>query len=113
MKFKVLRGVKNLQDVNRIIEYDEETEMDVWDGDECNEIRGTDGTVWPPYLDVGKDVYAFSPALCRSIPISYVKKTKNFGIPTYLYTLDFPDARKHEELQCFCRDPPDGRQSGL
>lgn len=108
LKFKVLRGVKDLKDVGRVIEYDEEPELDVWDGDECNAIKGTEGTVFPPYLDVGSDVYAFSPALCRSIAITYVKKTKNFGIPTYEYTLDFPDAQKHEELQCFCRDPPEG-----
>lgn len=108
LRFKVLRGVKDLRDVGRVIEYDEEPELDVWDGDECNAIRGTEGTVFPPYLNVGSDVYAFSPALCRSVPITYVKKTKNFGIPTYEYTLDFPDPLKHEELQCFCRDPPEG-----
>lgn len=84
--------------------------MDAWDGDECNAIRGTEGTVFPPYLPVGQDVYAFSPSLCRSVPITYQKKTKNFGIPTYRYTLDFPDAKTHEELQCFCRDPPDGEE---
>lgn len=101
--------MKDLRDVGRVIEYEEEPEMDAWDGDECNAIRGTEGTVFPPYLKVGQDVYAFSPALCRSVPITYTnKKTKNAGIPTYKYTLDFPDAREHEELQCFCRDPPEG-----
>lgn len=105
---KVFRGTKDIMDLNRVIEYDEEPELDVWDGDECNAIRGTDGTVFAPFLDVGKDVYAFSPSLCRSVPVHYVKKTKNSGIPTYLYTLDFPDPLQHEELQCFCRDPPDG-----
>ena len=104
----MLRGVKNLSDLGRVIEYDEETELDAWDGDHCNTIRGTEGTVFPPYLNVGSDVFAFSAALCRSVPVTYVRRTKKFGIPTYLYTLDFPDFQKHEDLQCFCRDPPEG-----
>lgn len=110
-KHKVLRGTKDLKDVGRVIEYEEEEELDVWEGEECNEIRGTEGTVFPPYLNVGSDVYAFSPALCRSVPITYVKKTKKAGIPTYEYTLDFPDPLQHEELQCFCRDPPEGKKT--
>lgn len=108
LKMKVLRGTKDLKDVNRVIEYDEEDELDFWDGEECNAIRGTDGTVFPPYLNVGSDVWAFSPGICRSVPVNYVKKTKIAGIPTYMYTLDLPDPLEHEELQCFCRDPPEG-----
>lgn len=91
-----------------MIEYEEEEEMDAWDGDECNEIRGTEGTVFPPYLDVGKDVYAFSPALCRSLPITYKQRSKKSGIPTYEYTLDFPSVLENEDLHCFCTDPPEG-----
>lgn len=94
--------------MGRIIEYDEEEELDAWDGEYCNTIRGTEGTVFPPYLNVGEDVFAFSASLCRSVPIHHVGKSKVAGIPTATYTLDFADPKVDEKQQCFCRDAPDG-----
>lgn len=64
-RFKVYRGVKVSHDVGKIIEYDEKKEMEVWPTKECNQIRGTDGTIFPPFLTIEEGIVSYAPDLCR------------------------------------------------
>ncbi|KAJ8971698.1 hypothetical protein NQ317_014681 [Molorchus minor] len=63
-QFKVLRGVKSYKDVGRIIEYDGNAEIDTWPTEECNQIKGTDGTIFPPLLTKEEGLVSFAPDLC-------------------------------------------------
>ena len=38
------RGVKNIHQLGEVAKFNEEEEVDVWDG-KCNEIKGTDSTM--------------------------------------------------------------------
>lgn len=49
------------------------TEMDTWPGNPCNSFRGTDGTVFAPFLTEKSVVWAHSPDICRSIGSYYVE----------------------------------------
>lgn len=42
--YKVLRGKEDIRDLGRVIEVDGKTEMKIWNGESCNQIKGTDGT---------------------------------------------------------------------
>lgn len=53
----VFRGKKNSQDLGRVAAYNDESEMSVWNKDECNEYVGTDSTVFPPYMDVNDGIW--------------------------------------------------------
>lgn len=50
-ELRVFRGWKNSQDMGRVAAFNDEPELDTWKGDECNEFRGTDSTIFPPFLD--------------------------------------------------------------
>lgn len=104
-RFLVLRGKKNILDLGRVLKYNDEDEMDVWFGDECNQYQGTDSTIFPPFTKTGGDIWAFEPQLCRSMPVVYKGRSKYQGIKTSFYSLDFGDIPNDPKLQCLCRDP--------
>ncbi|XP_037037286.1 uncharacterized protein LOC119074990 [Bradysia coprophila] len=101
-RFKTFRGVKNLQNLGKVIEFNGETELDVWDGDECNEIRGTEMSIFPPFGSKEDGLWAFEPNVCRSMKIKYERPSKYRGVPTLRYHGDLEDISADESLHCFC-----------
>lgn len=63
----MFRGKKNSLDLGKVVAFNDEPEMDAWDGDECNQYVGTDSTIFPPYMDVNDGIWAYEPAVCRSL----------------------------------------------
>ncbi|XP_058117793.1 sensory neuron membrane protein 1 [Anopheles ziemanni] len=106
-RWVVYRGVKNIRDLGRVISFNDETEMDIWDGDECNQYIGTDSTIFPPFLTKQDRLWAWSPEVCRSLGAHYVQKSKYAGLPMSFFELDFGDLKNEPHNHCFCRDPPD------
>lgn len=111
-RFKTYRGVKNIHDLGRVIEYDGEPEVDAWDGDECNEIRGTESSIFPPFMAKEDGIWAFEANLCRSMKALYERPSKYRGIPTLRYHLDLGDiavsifvleALPHNPMKCVRR----------
>lgn len=90
-RFKTYRGVKNVHDLGSVIEFNEEEMLDVWDGDECNEIRGTESSIFPPFMTKEQGIWAFEAGICRSMKAEYDRPTKYRGIPTLRYHLDLGD----------------------
>lgn len=66
-QFTVFRGKKNSADIGRVVAFNDEPEMDVWEGDECNQYVGTDSTIFAPYMDVNDGIWAHEPSICRSL----------------------------------------------
>lgn len=104
--YKVYRGIKNYRDIGRVITFNDETEMNVWGGDDCNQYHGTDSTIFPPLLKKEEGLWAYEPSICLSIGAHYERESNYQGIPTIRFGLDFGDARTNPKLQCFCLNPP-------
>lgn len=64
-KFTVKRGIKNYKEVGQVVKYNDQTELDVWSTDKCNQFRGTDGTIFPGLIPNKADIPSFAAALCR------------------------------------------------
>ena len=64
-KFTVKRGIKNYKEVGQVVKYNDQTELDVWSTEECNQFRGTDGTIFPGLIPKKADIPSFAAALCR------------------------------------------------
>jgi len=79
-RIRVYRGIKNYEDVGRVLTIGNETQMGLWSGSPCNNFRGTDGTIFPPFLSKEKEVWVHSLDLCRSIGAYYMESGKVQGI---------------------------------
>ncbi len=83
--------MKNIHNLGKVIEFNEEPELDVWDGDECNELRGTESSIIPPFMTKEEGIWAFEANICRSMRAVYERPSKYRGIPTLRYHLDLGD----------------------
>jgi scavenger receptor class B, member 1 len=87
------RGKKNIKDLGRIIRFNDEPELDMWDGEECNRLRGTDSTIFHPFMSKEEGLWAFTPDICRSMGAHYIGKSTYDGFPTSEYRLDMGDLK--------------------
>lgn len=85
--------------------------MDAWYEDECNQISGTDGTIYPPFYKKEEGFKIFIPQMCQTFHAEYVQPSKFAGFKTNQFKMDF-DVTKYGPSNCYCRDheicPPKG-----
>lgn len=63
------------------------TKLDYWSDEYSNRINGSDGTIFSPFLTRDKTLYAFSPDICRSYSLQYLKDNILDGIRTMEFSL--------------------------
>lgn len=62
----VKRGMKNIQEVGQVVLYNGKPTMEYWNGEYCNQIKGTDTTIFPPFMDPPpEEVWNFGAEICR------------------------------------------------
>lgn len=106
--YKVDRGIKNIDNVGRVISFNNKTEMSTWDGDECNRYRGTDSTIFPSDINKDDGLWLYEPDLCMPLGVRFDKVSSYNDVPTIRFGLDFGDVTANDELQCYCSEPPIG-----
>ncbi|XP_014251146.1 sensory neuron membrane protein 1-like [Cimex lectularius] len=104
-RFTVHRGVRNPKEVGMMVKFNGKTEQNVWSGPECNALKGTDSTIFPPFLSKDEEALSFAPDLCRSIGARYQHPTVYKGIPGNFYTATLGDMSANEDEKCFCPSP--------
>lgn len=72
-----------------MVSWNGETEMDAFDGDECNEIRGTDGLFYPPFQKQDDIIWSFSSAICRSLGVYYKEDSTYEGVALKRFSTSF------------------------
>nr|AMA98188.1 chemosensory protein [Blattella germanica] len=104
-RLRVKRGNDDIKEVGKVVEFEDQDTLDVWSGDKCNELKGTDATIFPPFLTKKDKIEGFLTDLCRSAGAEYQYATTYNGIRSYKYTADFGDITNDENLKCFCTTP--------
>lgn len=79
-----------------------------WRTDECNEIRGSDGTAFPPNLDENSILSFYDPDFCRPIELDVQDRTQRVmhgGVGTLRFQPAhhvFGEVQEFPENKCYC-----------
>ncbi|XP_073981559.1 sensory neuron membrane protein 1-like isoform X2 [Rhodnius prolixus] len=104
-RFKVKRGINNPKEVGMMFSFNGKTVQEVWSGPECNALRGTDSTIFPPFITPDEEIVSFAPDLCRSLGAKFQYHINYRGIPGNHYTATLGDMSANEDEKCFCPTP--------
>lgn len=77
--YKVLRGIENVHDVGKIVEFNGNRELDQFTDDYCNIVNGTDELVFGPFMEENDVEQVFEFQACLSFDIRFRKLTKIKG----------------------------------
>jgi len=114
--FEALTGANNVNDVGQVLSFDNKTKLDFWGSDDCNAIRGTDGSIFHPNIQKNETLYLFNKDLCQSLPLVYQEEVKHQGITTYRFVPPrhvFGTPAENPYNQCFCVSEGCNTPSGL
>lgn len=84
--YQIFSGIKGLDNFGNIISWNGQTELNYWTNHSANMINGTDGTIYPPFIDLKETKYLFSSDLCRSLGMTYTKgvNVKNIDLARFV-----------------------------
>lgn len=107
--FQAKTGIKNRDELGKIIKFNDKSELDWWSGEYCNEIKGTDGFAFKANVKKTDLLHLFAFDLCRSIPLEYQKDTEDSnGIPCYRFVPPantFGTPEENSNNACYCNNP--------
>jgi hypothetical protein len=92
-RFKAYRGIKNIKDLGRLISFNGENKTNFWNRSDCDGIKGTDSTIFPPFNKENAKLVAYAPYLCRSFETKYVSRSEYNGVPISILTMEFGDLK--------------------
>ena len=74
---KIFTGVGDVSKLGKIVTFNNKTEEDIWptseenDASECNAIRGSDGSLFPPFVTKNQTLYIYNKEMCRSLALQF------------------------------------------
>ena len=75
-------------DINRIGEFEQwngNRRLDIWPGETANEINGTEGLIFHPFLERGEGLETFVDDAVRSFPLEYKRRVRPLGLEAFRY----------------------------
>ncbi|KAL3880575.1 hypothetical protein ACJMK2_032806 [Sinanodonta woodiana] len=89
--------------------------LSYWTTDQCNMINGTDGTIFPPFIDKSDVLYIFSTDICRSIYVTYDRDVTLKDIPMYRFVAPRSvfEIKNNSANKGFCTPPDNCLPDGL
>ncbi|XP_049860593.1 sensory neuron membrane protein 2-like [Schistocerca gregaria] len=106
--WRVDSGVEDVRTLGSVISYDNSSRLKVWSpsNSPCNEIRGTDSTLFPPFITPNDTIYIFAHDICRSMHAEYEGEQDVSGVHGLRFVASGSLLRRGGPNACTC---PDGR----
>ncbi|KAG5674768.1 hypothetical protein PVAND_004718 [Polypedilum vanderplanki] len=93
-------GIKDYNEIGKIVRINGKNKLDIWKSESCNNVSASDGAFYgPENLRQRKEVQAYIPEICRTLPMEYYGKSSAFqSIPVLHYNI--PDDIFNKEKNC-------------
>lgn len=115
----IFTGEDDLDNLGKVYAMNDEANMTIWSTDECNTVKGTDGTQFSlSDLADERPLEIWAKSICRPFTLEFDREvTVLNGIPAKRYIPEpnsFGSSRTNENNQCYCdsefsnKCPPDG-----
>lgn len=105
-EIKIFTGLGDVSKLGSIVTFDNKTEQNIWpkaeeEGQECDSIRGSDGSLFPPFVNKNQTFYIYNKAMCRSLALEFSETVSHHGLETYRFT---PSKRSFSsaDSSCYC-----------
>ncbi|CAA21747.3 SCAVenger receptor (CD36 family) related [Caenorhabditis elegans] len=87
--YEIDDGTRNPDDLGKILSYDESPILDEtwWSTDESLKIKGTDGSLFHPFLSKHEKLYVYVAELCRSIWLEFKEEVEYRGLKAYRFVV--------------------------
>jgi len=105
--YEARTGLQDVMKVGEIVSYQDKYKLEFWNTEDCNTIRGTDGTMFHPDVERNETLHIFNMNLCQSLPLVYQEDVQHHGINTYRFVPPadvFGTPAENPKNKCFCRD---------
>lgn len=103
--YNVFTGVGNPEQVALIDNWNFASNLQFWRSEYCNQINGTDGSVFAPSVDKTSTLRVFSTDICRSLYLLYEQEITYKDIALLRFTAPdelFLNASVNPDNQCYC-----------
>ncbi|PIC40557.1 hypothetical protein B9Z55_011856 [Caenorhabditis nigoni] len=87
--YEIDDGTENPENLGKILKYDDEQLLDEtwWSTEESLKIRGTDGSLFHPFLRKDEKLWVYVSELCRSIWLEFKEEVEYRGLKAYRYVV--------------------------
>jgi len=111
--YTMYTGEVNPYNLSKISMYNGQSSLNKWSQPECNEVQGSDGATFNPYIQKTDTLWFFNEELCRSLPMVFDQEVTHSGnLPGYRFSPRpdvFMTPRTAPENMCYC----DGKEKEL
>ncbi|XP_015276339.1 PREDICTED: scavenger receptor class B member 1 [Gekko japonicus] len=111
-RFTVNTGVDDISKVHMVDTWNGLKKVSYWRSDQCNQINGTSGEIWPPFMTPSTPLELFSTDACRSMRLQFKEMGEFQRVPVYRYEAPktlFANGTVYPPNEGFCPC----RQSGI
>lgn len=81
-------GARDRTQFGRVSSWNSYRQLPFWAAPACNQINGSDGTLFPPPIKSSEPLYIFNQELCRTVNLVYDRPSDIRSIAAYRYVLN-------------------------
>lgn len=87
------RGLNDSENLGQVVSFADKQVLNTWaeDPPTCNQIIGTDSTIFSAFRTADEGVTVFSAELCQSLKLNFESNGLYNGVPISRFTSDFGD----------------------